>query len=64
MSEIQELISSTDRLCSTFDQLLLNEKKFCHELALELERMSWETMRMRNDMTYLKERFSDYRTNG
>lgn len=52
---IEELIQTADRLCASLDLASQNEKKFCDPICLELERMSWETMRLVNDLRQIKE---------
>lgn len=55
MTAIQELIESADRLCASLDLASQNEKKFCDSICHEFERMSWETLRMANDLKQIKE---------
>lgn len=55
MSPIDDLIESADRLCRNLEIASENEKKFCSDLCLELERYSWETHRMSNGIRSLKE---------
>ena len=52
---IEELIQTADRLCVSLDLAAQNEKKFCDPIIFELERMSWETMRLVNDLRQIKE---------
>lgn len=51
---IDELIASADKLCSTLDKTLENEKIFCHEVALWLEHWNYEMLRMANDLRIIK----------
>ena len=55
MTAIEELIASADRLCASLDTASQNEKKFCGTVCNELERMSWETLRITNDLKQIKE---------
>lgn len=55
MTEIEELIATADRLCANLDKASENEKKFCYDICHELERMSWETYRLSNDLKIIKE---------
>jgi len=48
MSAIDELVASADKLCQTLEMAAANEKKFCVDLRLELERYSWEIHCMSN----------------
>jgi len=57
MDHIAELIKSADKLCATMDEALRNEKKFCQDIAYEIERMNFETLRIRNDLVNIKERW-------
>jgi hypothetical protein len=52
---IEELIQTADRLCASLDQASQNEKKFCDNICDQLERMSWETMRLVNDLRQIQE---------
>jgi hypothetical protein len=55
MTNIQELIESADHLCASLDKAAQDEKRFCNQVLHELERMSWETLRMANDLKHIKE---------
>lgn len=55
MTNIEELMASAERLCASLDEAASNEKKFCHNVLNELERMSWEALRISNDLKQIKE---------
>lgn len=55
MNELDELIATADKLCATLDKAAENEKKFCYNVCHELERMSWEALRMSNDIKLIRE---------
>ena len=57
MTNIEELIQVTNNLCATLDKASQDEKMFCQDICHEFERMSWETMRMSNDIKQIKERY-------
>lgn len=54
MTALDELIAIADKLCNTLEKAAENEKKFCDDVRLELERYSWEVFRMKNDLTEIK----------
>jgi hypothetical protein len=55
MSNIQELIDTADRLCQNIDTTIENDKKYCDDVLMELERISWSMLRMRNDLMTIKQ---------
>jgi hypothetical protein len=55
MSNLEELRVSAERLCASLDEAANNEKKFCHNVLNELERMSWEALRISNDIKEIME---------
>lgn len=58
MNDLDELIEVTASLCRTLDLASQNEKKFCQDLCIELERMSWNALCMSNDLQNIKENLS------
>ena len=48
--EIDELVKVADCLCKRLDIASQNEKAFCDTIQCELERMSWETLRIANNL--------------
>lgn len=55
MSNIEDLISSADKLCESLDSISRSEKKFCHNLSFQLERVSWDALCICNDLKKIKE---------
>jgi hypothetical protein len=50
MTNIEELIQSADRLCASLEIASQNEKAFCDVILNELERMSYETYKISNNL--------------
>ena len=57
MTDLEELIEVMQKLSDNLEKSAENEKIFCHDLSLELERCSWEIFRMGNDLRLLKEMY-------
>ena len=55
MSNLDELISTADRLCKTLEESAENENKFCYDLCIELEKYSHQVYKMMNNIKELKE---------
>jgi hypothetical protein len=55
MTNLDELRASADKLCASLDAAASNEEKFCYNVLNELERMSWEALRISNDLKQIKE---------
>jgi hypothetical protein len=55
MSAIQELIEAANHLCQTLDAAAANEKKFCQNVTDELERLSWNSLKISNDLKQIRE---------
>jgi len=55
MTALQELIELGDRFVKSMDESIKNEKMFCDKILFELERMSWDSMRMVNDLKKIKD---------
>ncbi len=55
MTSLEELIEAANKLCSSLDIASNNEKTFSYNICHELERMSWETLRLANDLKLIKE---------
>ena len=55
MTNLVEIINLANELSETLDKAAQNEKKFCADVCLELERYSWETYRLANNVRELKE---------
>lgn len=56
MNDLDELIATADKLCARLDKAAENEKKFCYDICYELEILSWETLKITNDIKSIKER--------
>lgn len=55
MTDLEELIRSADRLCKSLDDCAKNDRAFSDNVCHDLERMSWETMRLTNDLRQIKD---------
>jgi hypothetical protein len=55
MIELVELIQATDKLCASLDKAAACEMKYGNEICHELERMTWSTLRMANDLKKIRE---------
>lgn len=53
MTELDELLRTMDKLCKTLEISSMNEKMFCQDMCIQLERYSWELYRMKNDIQEL-----------
>lgn len=54
MRDLDDLIETANRFCINLGVVSENENKFCVDICLELEKMSWEAMRMMNDLKQIK----------
>ncbi len=59
MTALEELVEAANKLCISLEKAAENEKKFCQDLCLELERYAWETHRMTNGIRELKEIYGE-----
>jgi len=57
MTNIEELIETANKLCKNLEAASKEETRFCSDLCLKLEVMSWEMWRSAND---LKEAINAY----
>lgn len=55
MTNLEELIETTNRLCANLEKAANDEKRFCVDICLRLEQMSWEMYRTANDLKTIKE---------
>lgn len=55
MGVLEEVIEIAERLSQKLEKIAENEKMFCDDLCLEMERYSWEVFRMKNSIQQLKE---------
>jgi hypothetical protein len=52
--QIEELIAMADRLCNTLDVVSQNDMAFCNTIQNELERMSYETYKISNNLKQIQ----------
>lgn len=50
MKDLQDLINTAKNLSDRLDQMAADEKRFCTDICLRLEQMSWEAIRMMDDL--------------
>lgn len=51
----QDLIDTVLSISKQLEESANNERKFCYDLQLRLEQMSWEMLRNANELKYIKE---------
>jgi hypothetical protein len=54
MTALDELIETANRLSQRLEQAANNEKKWCVDIQLRFEQMSWECLRLANEMQEIK----------
>jgi hypothetical protein len=54
MTNIEELVAAADKLCATLEKAAQDEMQFSYTICNELERMSWETFKMANQLKTLR----------
>jgi len=54
MSDLEMLINAADSLCKNLERMANEEKKFCVDLQLRFEQMSWELMRTSSELREIK----------
>ncbi len=54
-TDLQELIDTAKSLCEKLDEAARQEEEFCYKLQQEFEQMSWEVLRMRDNLTNIQE---------
>lgn len=55
MTNLQELIDTAHRLSKRLEESANNEKKFCLDIQIRLEQLSWEMFRTANELNEIKE---------
>lgn len=50
MKELQELMQMADRICDGLDRISQIDKTFCEKMTNQIEGMSWEALKIRNDL--------------
>jgi hypothetical protein len=54
MTNLQELIETANRLSKRLEEAANEEKRFTVDICLALEKMSWESLRLSNDLESIK----------
>lgn len=54
MTNLQELIETAMRLSETLSNAANEEIRFCVDIQMKLEQMSWEMLRMANEIQEVK----------
>jgi hypothetical protein len=54
MTNLQELIETALLLSKNLEKAASEEKRFCTDICMTLERMSWETLSLSNDLESIK----------
>jgi len=54
MTDLQKLIETALILSQNLEKAAAEEKRFCVDICLALEKMSWETFRLSNDLQSIK----------
>lgn len=54
MTNLQELIETANNLSNSLDRAAQNEKKFCHDICMSLEQMSYEIFKIANGLNEIK----------
>lgn len=55
MTNLQELIETAQRLSRNLERAASEEKRFCVEIQLRFEQLSWEIYRTANELNEIKE---------
>ena len=54
MTNLNELIETANRLSNRLEQAANDEKSFCFELQSRFEKMSWECLRLANEIQEIR----------
>lgn len=54
MTNLQELIETAQRLSNRLEQAASEEKRFCVDIQLRFEQLSWELFRTANELNEIK----------
>jgi hypothetical protein len=54
MTNLQELIETAHRLSNSLEQAANEEKRFCVDIQIRLEALSWELYRTANELREIK----------
>ena len=55
MNHLQELIDTAMRLSARLEESANDEKRFCVDLQLRFEQLSWEMYRTASELKYIRE---------
>jgi hypothetical protein len=55
MTNLQELIDTANTLSNNLEKAAYDEKKFCVDICIKLEIMSWETFRLANELKQIRD---------
>lgn len=55
MTNLEELIETATRLSLRLEKAAYDEKKFCVDVQMKLESMSWEIYRHANDLQKIRD---------
>lgn len=54
MTNLQELIETANRLSQNLERAANEERRFCIDIQMRFEQMSWETLRLANEIQEIK----------
>lgn len=54
MTNLEELIETTEKLCKSLEKAAADEIKFCVDIQLRLEQMSWEALKHSNELKQIQ----------
>ena len=54
-TDLQQLIDTAKSLSERLDEAARKEREFCVDLQLEFEKMSWEMLRMMDELQSIKQ---------
>lgn len=55
MTNLQELIDTANQLSRNLDKAASEEKRFCADLQLRFEQLSWELLRTANELQLIRD---------
>jgi len=55
MTNLQELIDTANKLSKTLEKAASEEKRFCADICIKLEQLSWEIFRTATELNEIKE---------
>lgn len=54
MTDIEQLIEMAQKLCKNLERAANEERRFCIDLQIRFEQMSWEAFRFENELREIK----------